>query len=126
MSLQRLKPSGFTLLPILIFFTIIRTIFTLEWSSIQFSIASGSMNPLQEFPAFITTMLQSKMFSVLGNIVIDHGFIGFTGWYMLFSFTISTILNKLSKVSKPSGGQGMRSMFDAKAQEDLTNPKSLL
>jgi len=100
--------------------------FTPDGSTIQLPVASGSMNPMQEFPAILTTMLKSEMFSVLGNIVVDHGFIGFTGWYMLCSFTNSTIINKLVKVSRPSGGQGMGSMFDSKAQEDLPNPKSLL
>ncbi|QEE15096.1 EMC3/TMCO1 family protein [Promethearchaeum syntrophicum] len=126
MSLQRLKPSCFTFLPMIIFFYVIRNMFTPEGSPIQFPVASGSMNPMQEFPTLLTTMLQSEMYSVLGNIVVDHGFIGFTGWYMLCSFTNSTIINKLLKVSRPSGGQGMGSMFDSKAQEDLPNPKSLL
>ncbi|QEE17929.2 EMC3/TMCO1 family protein [Promethearchaeum syntrophicum] len=126
MSLQKIKPGCFTLLPIFIFFAIIRTMFTLEGSSMQFPVACGSMNPMQEFPVFITSMLQSEMYSVLGNIVIDHGFIGFTGWYMLCSFTVSTIINKIFKVTRSSNGQGMGSMFDAKAQEDLPDPKSLL
>ena len=126
MSLQRLKPSCFTFLPMIIFFTVLRGMFTPEGSSIQFPIASGSMNPMQEFPAILANMLRSEMFSVLGNIVINHGFIGFTGWYMLCSFTNSTIINKIFKVSQPSSsGGGMGAMFDTKAQEDLPDPKTL-
>ena len=126
MSLQRLKPSCFTFLPMIVFFYVIRNMFTPEGSPIQFPVASPSMNPMQEFPVFITSMLRSEMFSVVGNIIMDHGFIGFTGWYMLCSFTNSTLINKLLKVSKPSGGQGIGSMFDTKGQEDLPSPKSLL
>ncbi len=126
MSLQRLKPSCFTFLPMIVFFYVIRSMFTPEGSVIQIPVASGSMNPMQEFPAILANMLRSEMFSVLGNIVINHGFIGFTGWYMLCSFTNSTIINKIFKVSQPSSsGQGMGAMFDSKAQEDLPDPKSL-
>jgi len=126
MSLARLKPSCFTFLPMIIFFYVIRSMFTPEGATIQIPVASASMNPMQEFPAFITTMLRSEMYSVLGNIIVDYGFLGFTGWYMLCSFTNSTLLNKLLKVSQPSGGKGMSSMFDTSAQEDLPSPKSLL
>ena len=126
MSMARLKPTCFTFLPMIIFFYVIRSMFTPEGATIQIPVASPSMNPMQEFPAFLTTMLRSEMFSVLGNIIIDHGFIGFTGWYMLCSFTNSTLINKVFKVSQPSSsGQGMGAMFDASAQEDLPNPKSL-
>ncbi len=126
MSLARLKPSCFTFLPMIIFFYVIRSMFTPEGSTIQIPVASGSMNPMQEFPAFLVSMLHSEMFSILGNITVDHGFIGFTGWYMLCSFTNSTMLNKIFKVSQPgSKGQGMGAMFDTKAQEDLPSPKSL-
>jgi len=127
MSLARLKPSCFTFLPMIIFFYVIRSMFTPEGSTIQIPVASPSMNAMQEFPAFITTMMRSEMYSVLGNIIIDHGFLGFTGWYMICSFTNSTVLNKLLKVSQPgSKGQGMGAMFDTKSQEDLPSPKSLL
>ncbi len=126
MSLARLKPSCFTILPMIIFFYVIRNMFTPEGATIQIPVASPSMNPMQEFPAFITSMMRSEMYSVLGNIIIDHGFLGFTGWYMICSFTNSTLLNKLLKVSQPSSGKGMSSMFDTSAKEDLPSPKTLL
>ena len=126
MSMSRLKPTCFTFLPMIIFFYVIRSMFTPEGATIQIPVACPSMNPMQEFPAFLANMLRSEMFSVLGNIVINHGFIGFTGWYMLCSFTNSTMVNKIFKVSQPSSkGQGIGAMFDASAQEDLPNPKSL-
>ncbi len=126
MSLQRLKPTCFTFLPMIVFFYVIRSMYTPEGTTIQIPVASGSMNPMQEFPSFLTVMLRSEMYSVLGNITIDAGFLGFTGWYMLCSFTISTVLNKLLKISQPTGGQGMGSMFDTSAQQDLPDPKTLL
>ncbi len=126
MSLARLKPTCFTFLPMIIFFYVIRSMFTPEGTSIQIPVAGPSMNPMQEFPAFIITMMKSEMYSVLGNIIVDHGFLGFTGWYMICSFTNSTLLNKLFKVATPSSsGKGIGSMFDASAQEDLPTPNSL-
>lgn len=124
-QMQRLKPTCITIIPFMAFFFVIRNIYTPEWSSIQLPVARPPINPMDDFPAFIVTMMRSELFSAVGNLPVEAGFLGYTGWYMLCSFTLSTILQKLLGVSQPTQGQAS-SMFDTSSQIELPKPSDLL
>ena len=129
MSMSRLKPTCITFLPMLIFFYVVRGIYTGE-SGVQFPVGKLVMNPMQEFPSFITGILRSEWYSAIRNLYIDEGWIGFTGYYFLCSISLSTMIQKLLGISRPTGqaggAGGMGGMFDTKAQMDLPDPKDLM
>ena len=80
---------------------------------------------MDDFPAFIVTMMRSQLFSAVGNLSVEAGFLGYTGYYMLCSFTMSTVLQKLFGVSQSTQSQA-GSMFDTSSQIDLPKPSDLL
>jgi uncharacterized membrane protein (DUF106 family) len=124
MSLNRLKPTCITLVPMIVFFYAVRSIYTPDSYSIQMPVARPPMNPMDEFPAFIVTLMRSQLFSAIGNITVSMGFLGFTGYYMLCSFTTQSLLQKIFKVSSPSAQTGGGSLFDTTAQMELPKPGS--
>ncbi len=124
-TLERLKPTCITFLPLMGFFFLIRSIYTPVGSVIQLPVARPPMNPMQEFPAFITTILQSQMFTAFGNITIDMGFIGYTGWYMLCSFALSTLIQRILGIAKTAQGPQGGSIFDSASSTQLPKPSEL-
>ncbi len=122
MSLNRLKPTCITFVPMIVFFYLIRSIYTPVGSAIQMPVALPAMNPMDDLPEFLITMLRSQMFSALGNIVVFSGWLGFTGFYMLSSFTVSTIMQKIFKTSPQGAKGGGSSLFDSTAQMELPKP----
>jgi len=124
MSLKRMKPTCITFIPLIVFFYVVRNIYTAE-SGIQLPVAAPPMNPMDDFPYFIVRMAQSELYSVFFNITIDTGFLGFTGYYILCSITLSSIMQKLFGIQKSmqGGTGGMSQMFDSSAQMELPKPK---
>ncbi len=125
MSMSRLKPTCITFLPMLIFFYVVRGIYTGK-TGVQFPVGKLVMNPMQEFPEFITGILRSEWYSAVGNIYVNEGWTGFTGYYFLCSISLSSMIQKVLGISRPTGQQGMGQMFDSKAQMDLPNPKDVM
>jgi uncharacterized membrane protein (DUF106 family) len=124
-TMERLKPTCITFLPLIGFFYVIRSIYT-PFGNIQLPVARPPMNAMGTFPALITTILRSQMFSTLGNITTAMGFLGYSGWYMLCSFTISTILQRLFKTTQTSAqGGGAGGLFDSAKNMELPDPNTL-
>ncbi len=125
MTMERLKPTCITFIPLIVFFYVIRSIYTPDYSNIQFPVARPPMNPM-ELPAFITTILRSQLYSTVGNIDVVNGFLGYSGYYMLCSFTVGTLLQRAFGVAQTSQqGAGGRKLFDTTAQMELPDPKTL-
>jgi uncharacterized membrane protein (DUF106 family) len=113
MSMQRMKPSCVTFLPMIILFFFIRTLFeipmTIDFGSgdFWFSVAGGNvgiarmvMNPWPEL-----TFLASYLFPTPDLIYWGtSGFISFTAFYFLCSFSVGAIVQRLSGLG--TGGMG--------------------
>jgi uncharacterized membrane protein (DUF106 family) len=126
-TFARLKPTCITFIPLIVFFYLIRSLYTPEGSSVQLPVARPPMNPMEEFPAFLTVFLRARLYSVFGDITIESGFIGFSGWYMLCSFMVSTIMQRLFGIAKTTqqSGKGGGGLFDSTAQMELPDPNTL-
>ncbi len=117
-SLKRMKPALIQIVPMLAFFYVLRSLYNVD--SGAFPIARTAMNSY-DVP-LIGGILQSQMYSVLGNITVSMGWIGYFGYYSLCSFLNSSMLQKIFKISKPAG-KGASSLFDSSAQMDLPKPQ---
>lgn len=99
MSMQRLKPTCITFLPMIIFFTLIRGFYTTNGQ--QLPVAIPPMNPW-DIP-----QLGSMMWGLSDTITKQMGMINFTAWYFLCSFTFSTTFQKIFGIrTSQSGGFG--------------------
>ncbi len=125
MQMERLKPTFITFIPLMAFFFVIRSLYTPEWTIVQLPVALPPMNATQEFPDFIVNFMRSEMYSAVGNLAVEAGFLGYTGWYMLCSFSLNSIIQKLFGISKTASGQSGTSLFDSAAQTDLPKPSDL-
>lgn len=108
MSLERLKPSCVTFLPMIIFFYALRGFYSMQGLEkvIMLPVAIPPMNPW-DLP-----MIGSMMWGYIeGSIPPSLGMINFTAWYFLCSFTCSTIIQKLLGMQAPGGG-GFGDLFD--------------
>lgn len=125
MTFERLKPTCLTFIPFIAFFYVIRAIYTPEGYIMQIPVARPPMNPMS-LPAFLTNILRSELFSVLGNITVGMGFLGYSGYYMLCSFTVGTLIQRLFGVAQTtqSGATG-GGLFDSTAQMQLPDPNTL-
>ena len=99
MSLQRLKPTCVTFVPMLIIFYVLRGFYGTG------PVAIPPMNPWN------LPMVGKMMWGfVPGKIGPEMGMINFTTWYFLCSFATNTIIQKLMGLAQPGGGFG--NMFD--------------
>lgn len=103
MSMQRLKPTCITFLPMMIIFVVIRGIF-------------GS-NPVSLSP------MQANEIPLIGNFIRAKGgiWINFTAWYFLCSMGINTLLQRLMKLQSQASG-GMGGMFAGQKAKSLEFP----
>jgi len=110
MSLQRLKPSCITFLPMIIIFGVVRGIFENN------PIALSPMNA-NDVP-FIGGMMAANtggevypwtelVYGILRAIPATAGWINFTAWYFLCSFGINTLIQRIFGMqTQASGGMG--------------------
>ena len=124
MSMTRLKPTCVTFIPMIVFFYVIRNMYTSS-TGVQVPIGKLPMNPMQEFPELLTSIFRSEFYSSIRHVGMMEGWAGFSGFYFLTSLSLSPIMQKIFGISKPKGQQSMSGMFDTKAQMDLPNPKDL-
>ncbi|MBN2155600.1 MAG: DUF106 domain-containing protein [Candidatus Lokiarchaeota archaeon] len=108
MSLERLKPTCITFLPMILIFTLIRRFFGVSGtggSVIQPPIALPPMNPSTIPLNFLNNMM------LAAGEWGAWGWINYTAFYFLCSFTVSMILQRLFKMVPVSGG-GMGNIFE--------------
>ncbi len=103
MSMQRLKPTCITFLPMIIIFALIRTIF--------------DSNPVALSP------MHANDIPLIG-IIIKAGhttWINFTAWYMICSMGLNTLIQRLLKLQSQASG-GMGGMFAGQKAKALEFP----
>lgn len=125
-SMQRLKPTCITMLPMLILFFFIRLLF--ENNGIPLPVAASPMNA-NDIP-FIGDFIRAGTdgviypwtelaFGRLLPVTWSMGWIGFTAWYFLCSLGMNTLIQRILKIQTQASG-GMEQMFGgskAKAME---------
>ncbi|MBY9005033.1 MAG: DUF106 domain-containing protein [Candidatus Lokiarchaeota archaeon] len=108
MSLQRLKPSCITFVPMIVIFSVVRGIF--ENNPIALSPMNANDVPLigSMLAAFTNTPYPwtELVYGIAKIIPITYGWINFTGWYFLCSFGINTLVQRFFGLqTQASGGQ---------------------
>ena len=106
-SLERLKPTCATFIPIILFFTLLRNFYSVN--GVFIPVAKPPMNPWDVY--YVGQMMHASFQSTIRNIEISEGWINFTGYYFLCSLSMNTFLQKLMGIQRPDQG-GMGSMFD--------------
>ncbi|MFW9819497.1 MAG: EMC3/TMCO1 family protein [Candidatus Thorarchaeota archaeon] len=102
MSLQRMKPTCITFLPMIIIFGIVNTLFA--GKSVALSPMNANDVPL--IGAFIAS---------------GSRFINFTAWYFLCSLGLNTLVQRLLKLQSQASG-GMGGMFAGQKAKSLEFP----
>lgn len=103
MSMQRLKPTCVTFLPMIIIFSLVRTIF--------------NTNPVALSP------MHANDVPLIGNLINATGgiWINFTAWYFLCSLGLNTLIQRLFKLQSQASG-GMGGMFAGQKSKALEFP----
>ena len=115
-SMQRMKPSCVTFLPMIILFFFIRTLFDVPTTIIQTSgfwfdvipggnvgVARTVMNPWPELGFLSAYLFPGPDTAYWGS----NGFIGFTAYYFLCSFSLNVVVQRLSGLSTSGMGGGL-------------------
>ncbi len=115
MSLERLKPTCITFVPMILIFTLIRRFFRVITTGDNPSnppIALPPMNPSTIPIQMLTNMMLSPDLIRGGPLTFGQmGWINYTAFYFMCSFTISMILQRVFKMVPVSGG-GMGNLFE--------------
>ena len=103
MSLQRMKPTCVTLLPMMIIFGVLNTV--------VFSGAKVALSPMH-----------ANDIPLIGNFIrAGNIWINFTAWYFLCSLGINTLIQRLLKLQSQASG-GMGGMFAGQKAKALEFP----
>ncbi len=124
MSLQRLKPSCITFVPMVVIFIIVRGIF------LNNPVALSPMNA-NDVP-FIGQMLAAftnvpypwteLVYGFARTIPNTYGWINFTGWYYLCSFGMSALVQRFFGLQTQASGGGMSQMMGGSKAKALEFP----
>jgi len=123
MSLQRLKPSCITFVPMIVIFTVVRGIF------LNNPVALSPMNandvPLigQMLAAYtnVSYPWTELVYGFSRPISISNGWINFTAWYFLCSFGINTLVQRFLGLQSQASG-GMSQMMGGSKAKALDFP----
>ena len=127
MSLQRLKPTCITFVPMMVIFGFIRALFYA--GDVALPVALSPMNA-NDAP-FIGNMLAAwttgpvdwsdLVYNINRAIRLEDGWINFTAWYFLCSFGMNTLLQRLFKMQTQASG-GMEQMMGGSKAKALDFP----
>jgi uncharacterized membrane protein (DUF106 family) len=118
MSLQRIKPTCITFLPMIVIFTVVNI-----WLG-RGPIALSPMNA-NDIPLIggiitaVTAGTEEWTVAFYGReiqILLHHGWIGFAAWYFLCSFGINTIVQRIFKLQTQASGGFEQMMGGGKAK----------
>ncbi|MHA1105674.1 MAG: EMC3/TMCO1 family protein [Promethearchaeota archaeon] len=123
MSLQRMKPSCITFLPMIIIFGVVRGIF--ENNPVALSPMNANDVPFigQMLAAFTNAPYPwtELVYGFARIIPITYGWINFTGWYFLCSFGINTLVQRFFGLQTQASG-GMDQMMGGSKTKALEFP----
>lgn len=123
MSLQRLKPTCITFVPMIVIFTVIRTIFLNNPVALSPMNANdvpliGNMLAAQNTVAELWSAL---VYGFARIVTLDLGWINFTAWYFLCSFGVNTLVQRLLKIQTQASG-GMEQMMGGSRAKGIDFP----
>lgn len=129
MSMQRLKPTCITFLPILILFGVLRTLYYVGGLALPVAATPMNANDIPLIGGFISattgehapewTALVYGTARALGE---NAGWINFTGWYFLCSLGLNTLLQRLFGLQTQASG-GMEQMTGGPKAKSMEFPE---
>ena len=123
-SLKRMLPSCITFIPMIIIFSVVRTLYDPS-NPVALSPMNANDVPLiGNMMAGWTSaspVWTAFVYGSVRTIGIDAGWINFTGWYFLCSFGINTLIQRLLKLQTQAQG-GMEQMMGGGKAKSLEFP----
>ncbi|MFW9770679.1 MAG: EMC3/TMCO1 family protein [Candidatus Thorarchaeota archaeon] len=129
MSLQRIKPTCITFLPMIIIFTIVNFVFRPDNIPIPVALSPMNANDIPFIGGIIAaftggppapdwTLAFYNMYKIIQPY---HGWINFTAWYFLCSFGMNTIIQRIFKLQTQASG-GFEQMMGGGKSKALEFP----
>jgi uncharacterized membrane protein (DUF106 family) len=127
MSLQRLKPTCITFLPMIIIFGFIQTLFNVGGVNMPVALSPMNANDIPLIGGMMAARTSGPVnwsvyiYNVVKTIRIEDGWINFTSWYFLCSFGMNTLLQRIFKMQTQATG-GMEQMMGGSRTKALEFP----
>ena len=127
MSLQRLKPTCITFVPMLVIFGFIRALYDVGGVALPVALSPMNANDVPLIGNLLAAWTPGDanwtqyVYDVVRTIRIEDGWINFTAWYFLCSFGMNTILQRLFKMQTQATG-GMEQMMGGSKAKALEFP----
>lgn len=128
MSLQRLKPTCITFLPMIIIFGFIRALYDIGGVALPVALSPMNANDVPLIGNLLAAWTPGDVswtrffYDVIKTVRIEDGWINFTAWYFLCSFGMNTVLQRLFKMQTQATG-GMEQMMGGSKAKSLEFPK---
>jgi len=127
MSLQRLKPTCITFVPMLVIFGFIRALYDAGGVALPVALSPMNANDVPLIGNLLAAWTPGEaswtqyVYGVVKTIRIVDGWINFTAWYFLCSFGMNTLLQRLFKMQTQATG-GMEQMMGGSKAKALEFP----
>ena len=127
MSLQRLKPTCITFVPMLVIFGFIRALYDVGGVALPVALSPMNANDVPLIGNLLAAWTPGDanwtqyVYDVVRTIRIEDGWINFNAWYFLCSFGMNTILQRLFKMQTQATG-GMEQMMGGSKAKALEFP----
>jgi uncharacterized membrane protein (DUF106 family) len=127
MSLQRLKPTCITFVPMLVIFGLIQTLFNVGGVNLPVALSPMNANDVPLIGGMMagqtsgTVLWSALVYGSPRAISIYDGWINFTSWYFLCSFGMNTLLQRIFKMQTQATG-GMEQMMGGSRTKALEFP----
>jgi len=127
MSLQRLKPTCITFLPMIIIFGFIRALYDIGGVALPVALSPMNANDVPLIGNLLAAWTPDDVswtrffYDVVKTVRIEDGWINFTAWYFLCSFGMNTVLQRLFRMQTQATG-GMEQMMGGSKAKSLEFP----
>ncbi len=127
MSLQRLKPTCITFLPMLVIFGFIRALYYVGDVALPVALSPMNANDVPLIGNLLAAWTSGPVdwsyfvYNTIRAISLEQGWINFTAWYFLCSFGINTLLQRTFKMQTQATG-GMEQMMGGSKAKALDFP----
>ncbi|MEJ2295275.1 MAG: EMC3/TMCO1 family protein [Candidatus Lokiarchaeota archaeon] len=128
MSLQRLKPTCITFVPMIVIFGFIQTLFNVGGVNMPVALSPMNANDVPLIGGMMAAqtagfepLWSALVYGFKRPITIYDGWINFTSWYFLCSFGMNTLLQRIFKMQTQATG-GMEQMMGGSRTKALEFP----
>jgi uncharacterized membrane protein (DUF106 family) len=127
MSLQRLKPTCITFVPMIVIFGFIRALYIVGNISLPVALSPMNANDVPLIGGMLAATTPGDVswsqyvYNAIRTIRLEDGWINFTAWYFLCSFGMNTLLQRLLKMQTQATG-GMEQMMGGSKAKGLDFP----